>query len=55
MMATRKLRTYADTSVFGGCFDDEFANDSKAFFDPGLFTEFVSFPIPEPFRCVEQG
>lgn len=24
-----KLRIYLDTSVFGGCFDDEFAKDSK--------------------------
>ncbi len=28
----RKLRIYADTSVFGGCFDDEFSDDSKSFF-----------------------
>lgn len=26
----RKLRVYVDTSVIGGCFDDEFADDSKA-------------------------
>lgn len=28
----KQLRIYADTSVFGGCFDDEFAEISKAFF-----------------------
>ncbi|MCK4447660.1 MAG: hypothetical protein KAW56_11350 [Candidatus Marinimicrobia bacterium] len=27
----KKIRIYADTSVFGGCFDDEFSEDSKAF------------------------
>lgn len=27
------LRVYADTSVFGGCFDEEFAEPSRAFFD----------------------
>ena len=27
------MRVYADTSVFGGCFDDEFSRASKAFFD----------------------
>lgn len=29
----RRLRVYADTSVFGGCFDEEFAEVSKAFFE----------------------
>lgn len=29
----RKLRVYADTSVYGGCFDEEFAEESKAFFE----------------------
>ncbi len=28
----KPLRVYADTSVFGGCFDDEFAEESKRFF-----------------------
>ena len=27
----RKLRVYADTSVFGGCLDEEFALDSRRF------------------------
>lgn len=31
-MRSRRLRVYADTSVFGGCFDDEFAETSRAFF-----------------------
>jgi predicted nucleic acid-binding protein len=29
----RALRVYADTSVFGGCFDAEFAPESERFFD----------------------
>jgi hypothetical protein len=29
----KPLRVYADTSVFGGCFDVEFAAESKRFFD----------------------
>jgi len=29
----KQLRVYADTSVFGGCFDDEFAKESKSFFE----------------------
>ena len=28
----RRLRAYADTSVFGGCFDSEFEVESRAFF-----------------------
>jgi len=41
MMTKRRLRVYADTSVFGGCLDEEFAEDSQAFFDEisgGRFT-----------------
>lgn len=33
-MALQKVRrTYVDASVFGGVFDDEFAEDSRAFFN----------------------
>ena len=28
----KRLRVYADTSVFGGCFDEEFTKESKLFF-----------------------
>lgn len=41
----RKLRVYADTSVFGGVFDDEFADDSRTFFEEvrtGKFTLVLS-------------
>jgi predicted nucleic acid-binding protein len=29
----KKLRIYLDTSVFGGCFDDEFSEESKELFE----------------------
>lgn len=29
----KRLRVYADTSVFGGCFDDEFSAESRQFFE----------------------
>jgi len=32
-MAKRILRVYADTSVFGGVFDEEFSDGSRTFFD----------------------
>jgi hypothetical protein len=32
-MTTRPLRVYADTSVYGGVFDDEFARPSLRFFE----------------------
>ena len=41
----KRFRVYADTSVFGGCFDDEFADESKRFFAAireGRFTLLVS-------------
>jgi hypothetical protein len=33
MSGARPMRVYADTSVFGGCFDAEFEEASRAFFD----------------------
>jgi len=35
------VRVYADTSVFGGCFDDEFSEDSKFFFGQVKKGEFI--------------
>jgi hypothetical protein len=62
MATTRKLRVYADTSVFGGCFDEEFAEHSKAFFGEiaaGRFTLVLSsvtlrelLDAPEQVRAV---
>ena len=37
----RTLRVYADTSVFGGCFDDEFRTESVRFFDEVRSGRFV--------------
>ena len=58
----RKLRVYADTSVFGGCFDPEFEVESRKFFDDvreGRFTVVISDvtveelqPAPEEVRQV---
>lgn len=31
--STQPIRVYADTSVYGGVFDDEFAKPSRTFFD----------------------
>jgi len=33
MASSKTIRVYADTSVFGGVFDEEFASASKTFFD----------------------
>jgi len=41
----KQPRMYADTSVFGGCFDDEFAEESRKLFDEiknGKFTLVIS-------------
>ena len=37
----RTLRVYADTSVFGGCFDDEFRAESVRFFEEVRSGRFV--------------
>jgi len=37
----KKLRIYVDTSVFGGCFDDEFAEASLALFEEIKAGKFV--------------
>ena len=44
-MTARVVRVYADTSVFGGCFDDEYAAASHRFFErvrDGAFRLIVS-------------
>ena len=33
LVATEPIRVYADTSVYGGVFDNKFASPSRAFFD----------------------
>jgi hypothetical protein len=37
----RSLRVYADTSVFGGCFDDEFKTESAQFFEEIRQKQFI--------------
>jgi len=37
----KRFRVYADTSVYGGCFDEEFAQESRAFFDAVRSGRFV--------------
>src|ERR1017187_6874276 len=37
----KPLRVYADTSVFSGCFDDEFKSESVRFFDEVRQGQFV--------------
>jgi hypothetical protein len=61
----RTLRVYADTSVFGGCFDDEFRAESIGFFEEvraGRFILVVSDVTleelslaPEPVRRILAG
>lgn len=44
-MKKRQFRVYADTSVYGGVFDDEFSDASRIFFDQvrsGLFILLIS-------------
>jgi len=48
--ATQPILTYADTSVYGGVFDEEFARPSHAFFDrvrEGRFHLVVSALVEE--------
>ncbi len=59
-MKAGAIRVYADSSVFGGSFDDEFAQDSQKFFDQvraGRFSLLSSFLVadeidkaPQPVR-----
>lgn len=61
-MASRPIRVYADTSVYGGVFDDDFSEPSRLFFDGVLAGRFrlVISPLvgdelkdaPEPVRAL---
>ncbi len=49
-MNTSPIRVYADTSVFGGVFDDIFETASRAFFQPvtdGRFQLVISPVVPQ--------
>ena len=37
----KQLRIYCDTSVFGGCFDDEFSEESSRLFQDILSSKFI--------------
>ena len=62
MASGKRLRLYADTSVFGGVFDPEFAVPSRAFFQQVRQSEFTLVvsdvvrrelaPAPEPIRAL---
>jgi predicted nucleic acid-binding protein len=52
------MRVYADTSVFGGLFDEEFAEPSRRFFDRvrrGEFTLVVSTQVLRELSGAPQG
>lgn len=52
-MKLDKIRIYMDTSVFGGCFDNEFSKESIKLFeeiDSGRFTVIVSQTLVEELR-----
>src|SRR5882757_2003907 len=61
LTALQPVRVYADTSVYGGVFDEEFAKPSRAFFDrvrEGRFQLIISAvilneiaPAPEEVRA----
>lgn len=49
----KRLRIYADTSVYGGCFDDEFSEPSRRFFkevEAGRFVLVVSETVAYELR-----
>ena len=41
MIMSKKLRIYVDTSVFGGCFDDEFKRESLQLFKDVTVGKFI--------------
>jgi hypothetical protein len=51
----RRLRVYADTSVFGGCLDDEFAVESKKLFDEIREGKFILEVSPTTVQELQQA
>lgn len=49
------VRVYADTSVFGGCFDDEFSEESKLFFEQVKKGEFILVVSQTTFRELKRA
>ena len=57
-MKTRQIKVYADTSVYGGVFDDEFAEASSTFFDmvrTGQFILFISEVVHQELKVAPVG
>ena len=50
LISTQPIRVYADTSVCGGVFDDEFATPSRAFFEQ---IDFGAIAIHSPPEVIE--
>ena len=51
----KRLRLYADTSVFGGCFDDEFSADSRILFDEIRAGRFILVMSATTLRELQQA
>jgi len=51
----KRLRIYADTSVFGGCFDEEFAEESLAFFNNIKVGKFLLVVSPTTLEELEKA
>jgi hypothetical protein len=51
----KQFRVYADTSVFGGCFDEEFAEESKRFFADVKAGKFILVISITTLRELEQA
>jgi predicted nucleic acid-binding protein len=51
----KQFRVYADTSVFGGCFDDEFSDESRLFFADVKAGKFVLVISATAIREIERA
>ena len=51
----KQLRVYVDTSVFGGCFDDEFSGPSRKLFEEVRQGRFVVLVSAASFRELEHA
>lgn len=51
----KRYRVYADTSVFGGCFDEEFADESQKFFNDVRTGKFILVISSETLRELNEA
>ena len=51
----KRLRMYVDTSVFGGCFDEEFAEESNALLDAVKGGKFIVVISPTTLRELDKA